>query len=346
MSNNYESFLNNLSEAEWLAAVEKIAPAMHEVDRDAVRIWFRFYPLALFRFLENSEDRAKDAQRFVMQGEYDLNVQIDSSHAFLYGHRFWNETKAAIVNRDASFSDETGDLAKEIETIAQTVADQVKVDKSLTLGIAAIGLMTLTQVGADTFKAAHSAIEKPRGILSKSPDAIVAERAKDDSQGVFGFLKTVNKKYTVNWQNSKSVGKYRITNDEDVATASAHDRSEDWKQQDERCWEGVVPVECRSAACGACWVGVVGGAEKLSDVARLERKQMKIFGYNQPDEAKPFLRLACQAKTSGNVSIVIPPWNGVFGKKVYDNIEHLELEPVTTSAAKLRETIAAATKED
>jgi hypothetical protein len=30
----------------------------------------------------------------------------------------------------------------------------------------------------------------------------------------------------------------------------------------------------------------------------------------------------------------------VFGKKIYGNIEEIELEPATTSAAKLRETIA------
>ena len=346
MSSKLENFLTNLTEADWLAAIEKIAPAIHAVDRDAVQIWFRFFPLALFRFLETSEDKAKDVQKFVIQGNYELKNQIDASHNFLYAHRFWTAAKTAVEKRAASFNDESFDLVLEIETVARTVADQLKVDKSLTLSIAAIGLMTLTQVGLEAFQNSNDASEKPHGILTKSPDAIVAERAKDDSQGVFGFLKTVNKKYTVNWQNSKSVGKYKITNDEDVATASAHDRSEDWKKQDERCWEGVVPVECRSAACGTCWVGVVGGAEKLSEVGRLERKQMKIFGYNQPETAKPFLRLACQAKTSGNASIVIPPWNGVFGKKIYDNIEHLELEPVTTSAAKLRETIAAAIKED
>ena len=113
---------------------------------------------------------------------------------------------------------------------------------------------------------------------------------------------------------------------------------------DARCWEGVIPVECRSAACGTCWVGILEGEEKLSDVSRLERKQMKVFGYNQPADAKPFLRLACQAKAFGNVTIAIPSWNGVFGKKVYNNVEEVELEPATTSAAKLRETIASATE--
>ena len=44
---------------------------------------------------------------------------------------------------------------------------------------------------------------------------------------------------------------------------------------------------------------------------------MGVFGYKQGDEAKPIMRLACQAQAEGNVSIVIPPWNGVFGKKIY-----------------------------
>ncbi|MCA1589906.1 MAG: 2Fe-2S iron-sulfur cluster binding domain-containing protein, partial [Acidobacteria bacterium] len=108
------------------------------------------------------------------------------------------------------------------------------------------------------------------------------------------------------------------------------------------CWEGVVPVECLSASCGTCWVGVIGGKEKLSPVASRERRSMAVFGYDQPDEEKPFLRLACQAKAYGNASIVIPPWNGVFGKKIYGNVDDLELEPVTTSAKALREAVKSA----
>jgi hypothetical protein len=66
---------------------------------------------------------------------------------------------------------------------------------------------------------------------------------------------------------------------------------------------------------------------------------MKVFGYNQPDEAKPILRLACQARGYGAVSLVIPPWNGVFGKRVY-GVEDVELEPATTAAKRLRETVS------
>ena len=338
MSNNFESYLSKFSEADWLAAVEKLLPAIHEVDRSATQIWFRFFPLELFRFLESAEDREKAIQKFVMQGDFELKNQIDSSHKFLYGHRFWKEVKAAIENMAESFKAETADLSKVIED----AAGAVKADKSLTLGIAAIGLMTLNQVGLEAFKNSVGKTEKPAGLMAKSPDQIVAARAKDDSQGIFGFLKTVDKKFTVTWDESKSNAKFPLIYDEELATAAAKDQSQDWKAQDERCWEGVIPVECRSASCGTCWIGVVGGQEKLAEVQRLERKQMKIFGYNQPDEAKPFLRLACQAKAHGNVSIIIPRWNGVFGKKVYDNVEEVELKPATTSAKKLRETIKSA----
>ena len=208
------------------------------------------------------------------------------------------------------------------------------------MGFVLLGLMTLNQVGLDAFRNAKGDVSVVRS-LSGSPDAIVAERAKDDPQGLFSFLKTVDRKFTVKWADAKSEGSFRILNDADIASASALDQSQKWKEKDERCWEGVVPVECRSAACGTCWVGVLGGQEKLSEVQRLERKQMKVFGYNQPEDQKPFMRLACQAKAHGNVTIVIPPWNGVFGKKIY-GVEESKLEPATTSAKKLRETLAAA----
>ena len=342
ITNKFELFLNKFDENAWLAAIEKLLPAIHEVDKNATRIWFRFFPLELFRFLESAEDRAKAAQKFVMQGDYELKNQIDSSHNFLYGHRFWKTVKEEITARNESFNDENADLTDEIKQIAKTVADKLKVDSSLVVGIVAVGLMTLVQVGLENFKNAKGEISTPRGLLKKSPEQILAERAKDDSQGIFGFLKTVDKKFTAHWQDSRNNGSFPIKSDADIATASALDQSQNWKEKDERCWEGVVPVECRSAACGTCWVGVLGGEEKLSEVQRLERKQMKIFGYNQPDDEKPFLRLACQSKISGNVTFVIPPWNGVFGKKIY-GVEESKLEPVTTSAKKLREQISEAT---
>jgi ferredoxin len=219
------------------------------------------------------------------------------------------------------------------------VAEKVKADASLLIGITAVGLMTLVQTGLEAFSATPGDVEKPKGLMAKSPNAIVAERAKDDSQGLLGFLKTINKQFSINYDENSASGSFRIMNEQELTSASAQDRSQNWQGRDSRCWEGVIPIECTAASCGTCWIGVLGGQEKLSPVARREKRAVKVFGYNQPDEETPFLRLSCQSKAHGNATIVIPPWNGVFGKKVYGNVEEVELEPVTTSAKHLREVV-------
>jgi hypothetical protein len=43
------------------------------------------------------------------------------------------------------------------------------------------------------------------------------------------------------------------------------------------------------------------------------------------------VRLACRAKTHGPVSIVVPPWNGVFGKLVEGRFE-IDEEPAGTAS--------------
>jgi len=342
MTTTFETFLNKFNEKQWLGVLTSLTAEIHEVDRNAAQIWFRFYPLELFRYLQTAEDKDKAIQQFVMQGDYELKTQIDSSHRFLYGHRFWKETKAAIVNHAESFTSETGDLANEIRAIAKNAATAAKTAENLTVGMTMVGLMTLVQVGFEAFKQSAGTLSVDAKTKNQSPQKVVENRAKDDSQGILGFLKTIDKQWTVNYIDDTDNGKFKLMNDEEIASGAARDQSKNWVERDFRRGEGVIPVECRSAACGTCWVGVLGGAGKLSDVAPRERKQMKIFGYNQGEEAKPIMRLACQAKASGAVSIVIPPWNGVFGKKIYGGVADVTLEPATTSAAKLRETISTA----
>jgi ferredoxin len=344
MSNNslsaLETYLAKFEEAEWLEAVESLLPCIHEVDQNAVQIWFRFYPLSLHRLIESATDRDEVVRGLALQGDFELKDQIATSHHFLYGHRYWGSVRTKILAENENFKDEAQSLVDEIKLIGMRVSEKQGVDRQLVNAIAAVGLMTLNQVGLEAFADAPAEVEPPAGIMKKSPDAIVTERKTDDSQGLFGFLKTVDKQYSINYSNGRLQGKFKIVDDQQIASASAGDTSRNWKEQDPRCWEGVVPVECLSASCGTCWVGVLGGQEKLSEVKRLERRSMKVFGYNQPQEEKPFLRLACQARASGNTTIVIPPWNGVFGKKVYANVEELELEPVTTSAQELRKAVA------
>ena len=341
MNNAFIESLESKTEQEWLAAVESLLPAIHEVDRNAVQIWFRFYPLDLVKYLESAEDVEEAMKGISLEGDFGLLDKIDTSHRFLYGHRYWPQVKQAVQHRaesDKAFSD----LSSEISELAKTVAKEAKTEESLTTAISAVGLMTLVQSGYNDLKASPGVAEKPSGVMTKSPNDIVAERAKDDSQGLFGFLKTIDKEFSVAFKAFASEGRFKVINDEEITSASKKDRSRDWQSLDSRCWEGPVPIECTAASCGTCWVGVIAGAEKLSEPSVRERRQMKVFGYNQPETDKPILRLACQAKAAGNVTIVIPPWNAVFGKRVRGNVDEVELEPVTTSAKKLRDTISSA----
>ncbi len=345
----FEQFLNRHDEEAWSATLATLRRSIHEVDRNATEIWFAFYPLSLFQALTAADDREKLARQLLLQGDYELRNQNDSSHHFLYGHRFWPQVKRAL--EEFADSSETGawgveriprasanpstenlsepttirrpapntphpsiSLADQILSVAHRAAQELKRDESLLVGITAVAFMTVEQVGLAAFKAAPGKIAIDEKHARKSPEQILRERAKDDSQGLLGFLKTVNKQWTVTWDENDLRAKYKLREGQDLAWGAADDQSRDWRAIDARRIEGPIPVECRAASCGTCWVGVLGGAEKLSDVGSREGKKIKEFGYIDTAEPRPLIRLACQAQPTGAVSIVIPPWNGQFGK--------------------------------
>ena len=313
---HFENFLNQHDEEAWSATLTTLLRSIHEVDQNATQIWFAFYPLALLQALRQAEDPEKLWQQLLMQGTYYLKDQIDSSHTFLYGHRYWPEVKQAVEKHAREYRASASDasLPDQILGVAQEVARQVKADRSLLVGIVAVAFMTVQQAGVEAFEKAPGKMMIDARHARRSPEEVLRERAKDDSQGLLGFLRTVNKKWTVTYDENDERAKYRMNHVQDLAWGAAADRSRNWREVDPRRVEGPIPVECRSASCGTCWVGVLGGAEKLSDVAAREGKKIKEFGYIETSEPKPLIRLACQAQTHGAVSIVIPPWNGVFGK--------------------------------
>ncbi|MDX6557498.1 MAG: hypothetical protein QOF72_547 [Blastocatellia bacterium] len=311
----FEKFLNQHDEEAWSATLAALLRSIHEVDRNATQIWFSFYPLSLFRALQQADDRDNLAQQLLLQGDYELKDQVDRSHKFLYGHRFWSRVKTAVEQHADSF-DQTSrtSLPDQILALAHTAAQQTKKDESLLVGITAIAFMTVQQAGLAAFKSAPGTIGIDDKHAKKSPEQILRERAKVDGQGLLGFLKTVNKQFTVTHDENDDKAKYKLNDGQDLAWGAANDRARDWVALDPRRMEGPIPVECRSASCGTCWIGVIGGADRLADVAVREGKKIKEFGYIDTAEPKPLIRLACQAQAQGAVSVVIPPWNGQFGK--------------------------------
>jgi ferredoxin len=310
----FEQFLAEHDEEAWAASLTTLLRSVHEVDKNATQIWFSFFPLSLFRAFEAAADPELLAAQLLVRGVYPLQEQIDSSHKFLYGHRYWPEVKKALETFAANFAAGDAGLADQILKVAGDAAKAAKVDQSLTVGITAVAFMTVRQAGLPALKSAKGEMLLDRKHAKKSPEQVLRERAVDDSQGLFGFLKTVDKKWTVTHDENDDAAKYKLNNAQDLAWGAEADRSRNWREIDPRRPEGPIPVECRSASCGTCWVGVLGGAEKLSDVAVREGKKIKEFGYIDTTEPKPLIRLACQAQALGAVSVVIPPWNGVFGK--------------------------------
>src|SRR5688572_3528832 len=116
MGDAFVGALEKKAEAEWLKAVGSLLPDIHEVDRNAVQIWFRFYPLDLLNYLESSDDPEEAMKGISMTGDFGVLDKIDTSHRFLYGHRYWPQVKEVITKR-AETMDGVGDLANEIRTL-------------------------------------------------------------------------------------------------------------------------------------------------------------------------------------------------------------------------------------
>ena len=312
----FEAFLNRYDTLAWDGVVRSLLPYIHEVDRTATRIWLAFFPLGLARAFDLADNPDELAKKLLIQGRYRLKDQIDSSHVFLYGHRYWPEVKRAVSEYAASAKAPASlDLALQIRELAGKVANRIEADESLLVGITAVAFLTLQQVGWKAFDASPGVVNIDRSRASRSPEQVLKARARNDSQGLFGSLLGLEKKYAITFNENAKNANFTLIEGQHLTTAAAEDKR-DYVSRDPRCTvnEGPIPVQCRSASCGTCWVGVLAGAESLSAVLPLERRRIREFGYIDTEEERPIIRLACQSQASGAVTIVIPPWNGVFGK--------------------------------
>ena len=92
---------------------------------------------------------------------------------------------------------------------------------------------------------------------------------------MFGFLRTIDKRFTVTFDERNRESKFKIVHTQDLTMAAQLDKRPH-HLNDPRCkaGEGPIPVECRTAACGTCWVGVLSDASKVAEPTSREINMM------------------------------------------------------------------------
>ena len=307
MRDLFLAFLAPHDDGSWLRLIDRLEMSIHPVDRAATRIWFHFYPLVLQRAMEQP-DAADLARRMTLAGRWKLADQVASSHRFLYGHRYWEEVRqAAIDHVDATDVPGSLDLGAQVHAIARRAAAAASVDVALLLGISAVALRTLQQVGPERMSAAPGA---PKRLPTAAPDTMLRQRERQ-SPRLFGWLKGPGRVDVV-FDEHRQDARFPLIPSQHLTTAAALD-TRPWRDVDSRCSEGPIPVQCRSCSCGTCWIGVLGGAERLSPMDARERDKLRECGV-VVEGSHPVMRLSCMTQAFGRTTIVIPPWNGLVGR--------------------------------
>lgn len=185
--------------------LDTLLPQIHPVDRDATRIWFTAY------------------------GDHLDPARVDSSHRFLYGHRFWSRVRAALLTQglvDAAPVTQAIHLADAATRTARVDGDQL-------LGIAAVAVRTVGLVGMETFAAAPGHISVPKAALLETPSQVLRRRARSRPEGLLGA-----------WRGDSRRWKVTVEEDPGASYAVQH---------------GHPLAPCRGGDHEGCRVGVLAG---------------------------------------------------------------------------------------
>lgn len=313
----FVAFLRQHDDETWHRAVDRLEGAIHPVDRAATRVWFHLFPMRV----QQAVDAAGDAHALVhhlrINGRWRLDEQREMSHWFLFGHRYWSDVREAVRAYAARpVAPGSLDLAAQVQQVAGATAERLKVDVSWLVGITAVAMRTLQQVGLPDIPDGEAPRpERMIGGAETAPDRIVSRREAGQSRRLFSFLRGRRRSFDVTFDERPPARAFPIIALQHVTTAAALD-THDYRAEDARCTEGPIPVHCRSCSCGTCWVGVLAGAERLSAVDDRERATIAALGYLTSTEPHPVIRLSCMAEARGPVTIVIPPWNGQVGARL------------------------------
>jgi len=77
--------------------------------------------------LQQANDKDELVKQLLMQGHYELKDQIDSSHTFLYGHRYWPQVKKAAEAFAETFAgNSAAQLSDQILQVARQTAAKLE----------------------------------------------------------------------------------------------------------------------------------------------------------------------------------------------------------------------------
>ncbi len=311
----FDSVLAQHDERAWCEALDLLLPLIHPVDQDATRVWFAFWPLHLCRIIQESENLDQTAQKLEMRGRYLLEDQLQSSLGFLFGSQYWPEVKEAVLSHAKSPTSIDGGLAEQIRDMARRLADSLQVPESHLIGITAVAVMALRQVGPAVF----AATSIQTGKRNSSPEKVLRARSRKRGR-IYSFLHSVGSKYRVIFDEHDKASRFQAIHGQDISMAAGRVQR-DYSSIDPRRIEGPVPFQCRIGNCGTCWIGIISGKEKLSPISAFEKVRLKYFGYDfgsSDQETHPPIRLACQTGCFGDVSIAIAPWNGILNVRRFE----------------------------
>ena len=307
----FEDYLGKHDEQTWVKTLNLIHSEIHQIDRDATQIWFSFWPLKLAQLLDTEKNLENTFKKFQLDGNPKLKEQINESVKFLFGARFWVPVKKAVLAYSKENVDPKGiRLDQHILKLSRQIGNQLNIETKLLVGIVAIGLMILRQVGFSSLKDVEDQLIDIES--TESPDKVLKNRRVN--RGLRSILGWKAKTHKVVFDEQNSGSFFEAADGQDLSMASNGDKR-DFRSEDSRKVAGPIPAQCRSGACGYCWIGVLAGQKNLSKVTDFEKSRLEYFGYkNLENSAKehPVIRLACQSKCYGKVSITVPPWNGVL----------------------------------
>ena len=260
----FEDHLYRYAPEDWASAIETLTPEIHAIDLHATRIWFAFF------------------------GTASLGDRIETSHAFLYGHRYWPQVKRAILaaSRDTSWS---ASLPEWLVRVADHATRTTQVDRDQLLGITAAALATVGRVGLEAFTASSGLVQLPRWAHVRSIRQIRRARAHQRWRpfgALFGHARV-----RMRYSEAERDAWVDVPAGETIASG--------------------LPAElrfCEATCSGACVIGILAGAEHVSEIDAREAAQLKSAGYvqAQSSDGYPLIRLACRACTGGDMTFVTP----------------------------------------